>query len=340
MKQQEIPSPSLAGVWATGYPSIFATHLLWGMLPLYFILTSPANAFEVVAARILFSIVFCSLILCFTHRGWKNLFKAFSNRILMGALVIASLLIGCNWLLYVIATTSGHTLDASLGYFMNPLVSVVLGVLFLGERLRVAQWLAVSLAAAGVTVMSVLYGHVPWIGLGLATSFGLYGLVKNKVGGKVNPLHSFAIELALLSPLALTLMIFFYFSERLTLFSFGAGHFWILAASGIVTAVPLLLFADAASKLPLSVIGMVQYINPTLQFLIAFFLFGERLAPIEWGGYIAIWVACALFTTDAVRTSQLNRKAIREAEVLRLATTASLGIVTAEDLSDQDGERP
>ena len=333
MTQRVAADKNSAGLLATGYPSIFATHLLWGMLPLYFALTAPASAVEVVAARVLFSIVFCSLFLSVLKNGWKNLFALLRNSKVIFALTIASLLIGCNWLLYVLATTSGHTLDASLGYFMNPLVSVLLGVIFLGERLRFMQWTAVGIAASGVIGMSVLYGHVPWIGLGLATTFGLYGLVKSKVGKQATPLHSFAVESALLAPLAAACMAFLAFRGSMTLFSTGAAHFWILAASGIVTAVPLLLFADAASKLPLSVVGMVQYINPTIQFLIALFIFDERLAPMEWAGYIAVWIACILFTFDAVNSSRVTRRAEKIQDV---AATGSLGIIDIDRADRSD----
>lgn len=225
MTQRVATDKNTAGLWATGYPSIFATHLLWGMLPLYFALTAPASAVEVVAARVLFSIVFCSLFLSVLKNGWKTLCALLRNRKVIFALTIASLLIGCNWLLYVLATTSGHTLDASLGYFMNPLVSVLLGIIFLGERLRFMQWAAVGIAASGVIGMSVLYGHVPWIGLGLATTFGLYGLVKSKVGKRATPLHSFAVESALLGPLAVACMAFLAFRGSMTLFFYRGSPF-------------------------------------------------------------------------------------------------------------------
>lgn len=325
-------------MWDSGYLSIICTHLLWGMLPLYFVYTAPASAYEVVAARILFSVAVCSVVLSVLRGGWRDFWVIVRQRQLLAVLCAASLLIGCNWLLYVFATTSGHTLDASLGYFMNPLLSVLLGVIFLGERLRPLQWTAVGLAATAVLVMSVLYGHVPWIGLGLATSFGLYGLVKNKVGGRVTPLQSFTVESAALVPLAVVCMVLFAQTGSLTLFSHGVGHFLVLAASGVITAVPLLLFADAASKLPLSIVGMVQYVSPTIQFLVALLIFKETLVPIQLFGFIAVWVACFLFTFDAVRASRVSRRAQRHtsysSESAEFAATGSLGIVTKKHIEE------
>ncbi len=286
------------GFLKNGTGSILGTYLLWGALPLYFALTAPAHAFEVVSARVVFSLIFCVFLLALTHGGFARVISLMKSPRMLGILAACALLIGANWTLYVVATTSGHTLDASLGYFINPLVSVFLGVLFLGERLRPAQWIAVALAGISIILMSIFYGQVPWLGLGLAGSFGFYGLVKSKLGGKVTPLTSLTLETLVLLPLALLSMGIFFSTGTATLVSEGSAHFWILAASGIITAVPLLLFADAASKLPLNVIGMAQYITPTLQFLIAFFIFDEPLTTERLLGFIGIWIACLIFAAS------------------------------------------
>lgn len=297
------------GFLKNGTGSILGTYLLWGALPLYFALTAPAHAFEVVSARVVFSLIFCVFLLALTHGGFARVISLMKSPRMLGILAACALLIGANWTLYVVATTSGHTLDASLGYFINPLVSVFLGVLFLGERLRPAQWIAVALAGISIILMSIFYGQVPWLGLGLAGSFGFYGLVKSKLGGKVTPLTSLTLETLVLLPLALLSMGIFFSTGTATLVSEGSAHFWILAASGIITAVPLLLFADAASKLPLNVIGMTQYITPTLQFLIAFFIFDEPLTTERLLGFIGIWIACLIFASSTMRHSRTARKA-------------------------------
>lgn len=321
MTTQSSQPPQTSGLFASGYPSIFGTHLMWGMLPLYFALTAPASAFEVVAARVLFSIVVCAVVLTLIRGGWRTLRASMKQKKLMGALAIASVLIGCNWLLYVIATTSGHTFDASLGYFINPLVSVMLGVIFLGERLRTTQWVAIGIATFAVIALSVLHGQVPWIGLGLAGTFGFYGLVKSKVGKSTTPIHSFAVESALLAPLAFIAMLWFEHAGTLTLFNHGPAHFFILAASGIVTTAPLLLFADAAAKLPLSIVGMVQYLNPTLQFLIALLVFHDPLSFSQLLGFILIWIACLIFTADMIRHSRVQRRQVRLAHAAATEST-------------------
>lgn len=222
-------------------------------------------------------------------------------------MLVAGLLIGMNWLLYVLAVTSGNTLEASLGYFINPLVSVVLGVVVLGERLRPLQWAAVGMAGLAVGMMAFLYGQVPWLSLGLAFSFGFYGLVKSKLGKGVGALQSLSAETLVLLPLAVAVIGFLGLDGRLTLTSQGNWHFGVLAFSGLVTAIPLLCFAVAASNLPLSVIGIVQYATPIMQFLIALFLFGEDMGTARWIGFIVVWLAVLLFIVDALVQSRQAR---------------------------------
>lgn len=283
----------------------FFCYLIWGLFPLYFMLTAPATPLEIVAGRVLFSLVFCLALLPLT-RQVKNLLTVVGSLRQVGLLLVASLLIFGNWLLYVIATTSNNVMEASLGYYINPIVSVALGVVFLGERLRPLQWAGIGVAALAVLVMVVFYGSVPWLGLGLAFTFGFYGLVKKRIGA-VPALVSLTMETLLLTPLAAALMWYFARTGQLTLLAEGPAHFWILAASGVLTAVPLLLFAGAATRIPLSVLGMVQYVGPTLQFLLALFVTQEHLSAGRWAGFVLVWVAAAFFITDSLLTQRRAR---------------------------------
>lgn len=281
----------------SGVLAAFLCYLIWGLFPLYFLLTAPASPLEIVAERVLFTLLFCAFLIPAT-RQIKPLLAVLKQPRKLLVLGAAGLLIFCNWLLYVIATTSHNVMEASLGYYINPIVSVALGVLFLGEKLRPLQWAGIAVAALAVLVMCFFYGSVPWLGLGLAFSFGFYGLLK-KYAGAVPAVVSLSIETLILVPIAATLMTFFAYQGTLTLFAKGHPHFWILAASGLVTAVPLLLFARAASRVPLSLIGMIQYLTPTMQFLLALFVTHETLSAGRWAGFGLIWVAAAFFITDS-----------------------------------------
>ncbi|MFW0107506.1 EamA family transporter RarD [Rothia sp. P7181] len=310
---QQTSTASHSSRTRSGLVSAIGAYLIWGTFPLYFALTLPATPYEIVSIRVLFSLLFCAVILCFIPHGYQKFWQVLSRPKTLLVLSAAALLIGANWLFYVIATTTGHTLDASLGYFINPLVNVLLGVFFLQERLRVLQWVAVGIAAIAVLVMSVLYGQIPWLGLGLAFTFAFYGLVKNKLGGKVPPIAAFTVETLALAPVAIVVLYVLWQQHHLTLLSEGTAHFWILAASGILTTLPLLLFADAASKLPLSLVGIIQYMTPTIQFFLAILVFGEQLTAERWIGFILVWIAVALFTADAIRSSRVRRRAVLKA---------------------------
>ncbi|WP_421083293.1 EamA family transporter RarD [Rothia nasimurium] len=285
-----------------------ACYLMWGFFPLYFMLTPPASPLEVVAARVLFSLLFCLALLPLT-RQVRPALKTLTSPRQMGLMALASVLIFANWLIFVIATTTGNVMESSLGYYINPIVSVALGVLFLGERLRRLQWAGLAVAALAVLVMVVFYGKVPWISLGLALSFGLYGLVKKQVGG-IPAVVSLTLETLVLAPVALLLMVYFAQQGSLTLLKEGLGHFTVLALSGALTAIPLLFFAGAASRIPLSLIGMLQYIGPTLQFLVALAL-GEELNAGRWAGFLLVWVAALFFIADSLKTLKAHRRPVR-----------------------------
>ena len=289
----------------TGLFYAIITYLMWGMLPLYFNLMADASPVEIVASRVVFSLIFCAALLPMLKLT-GGFVEVLRNRRATLVLFAASLLIGVNWFIYVLATTTGRTIDASLGYFINPLVSVSLGVIFLKERLRVAQWVAVGLSAVAVLIMSVVYGQVPFIGLGLAFSFGIYGLLKSRVGGTVAPVVSLSLETLLLIPVALLALVWVQGTGQSTMFT-APERFLLLASTGVVTAVPLIAFAAAAKRLPLTVIGMVQYLGPSIQFFLAVFVLKDHIGAEKWLGLSIIWVALAIFTADAVRASRTSR---------------------------------
>ena len=289
----------------TGLFYAIITYLMWGMLPLYFNLMADASPVEIVASRVVFSLIFCAALLPMLKLT-GGFVEVLRDRRATLVLFAASLLIGVNWFIYVLATTTGRTIDASLGYFINPLVSVSLGVIFLKERLRVAQWVAVGLSAVAVLIMSVVYGQVPFIGLGLAFSFGIYGLLKSRVGGTVAPVVSLSLETLLLIPVALLALVWVQGTGQSTMFT-TPGRFLLLASTGVVTAVPLIAFAAAAKRLPLTVIGMVQYVGPSIQFFLAVFVLKDHIGAEKWLGLSIIWVALVVFTADAVRASRTSR---------------------------------
>ncbi|MER2138167.1 MAG: EamA family transporter RarD, partial [Arthrobacter sp.] len=249
---------------------------IWGVLPLYFLLLEPAGPVEIVAARVVFSLVFCVALLT-VMRSWRLALTAVRDGRAVAILTAAAALIGVNWLVFAWAVLNGHAVEAALGYFINPLISVLLGVLVLKERLRPLQWAAMGIGLIAVLVLTFGYGTVPWVALALAFSFGLYGLVKKNVGGKVDAVSSLTIETAVLTPLAAVVLVVLAASGSGTLFTEGPAHFWLLAASGIATAVPLVFFGAAARRLPLSTVGLLQYLAPVLQFTLALLVFKEAM---------------------------------------------------------------
>jgi len=267
-------------------------YLLWGLFPAFFPLLLPAGPVEILAHRIVWTAVTMALLLT-VMRGWGQLRRA--SRRTWGLLVAAGMLISANWGIYVLAVNTGHVADAALGYFINPLLSVLLGVVFLGERLNRWQTLAVVIAAVGVLQLTFLSGQAPVMALGMAITFGLYGLVKKRV--QVSPTASLTAETLVIAPLALIYLLLI----DGTFLTEGPGHTALLVASGLITTAPLLLFGMAAKRLPLSTIGMIQYLTPTMQMLWALFITQEYLSPARWVGFIIIWVAVAIYLADIVR---------------------------------------
>ncbi|WP_410468608.1 EamA family transporter RarD [Arthrobacter sp. A2-55] len=297
---------------ATGMLYGFGAYGLWGMLPIYFIWLMPANSLEIVANRVVWSVIFCALVITVT-RGWGKIGAAVRNPRIFVPLAIAGFLIVINWLTYVFAVTNGNAIEASLGYFINPLVSVLLGVVVLKEKLRPLQWIAVGVGFAAVAVLTVSYGKLPWIALVLAFSFGVYGFVKNRVGGKVDALTSLSVETAVLAPFAVVTMAVLAGAGQATLTGLGAGHFWLMASTGVVTAVPLLFFGASARRLPMTTIGLLQYVAPLLQFVVAIIFLGEHMGLDRWIGFGIVWLALVILTADSLghyrHTSRLRKAA-------------------------------
>lgn len=285
-----------------------ACYGIWGVLPLYLIALEFASALEVVAHRALWTAMICLTILA-ARRSLGELRETLRHGRQMAFLGAAAALIAVNWLVYVYAANQREVLQASLGYFINPLLTVLLGVFVLRERLRPAQWLAMAIAGIAVTIIAVGYGHLPWLALALAGSFGLYGLMKSFAGRRTGAVTSLAIETLLLAPFALLALRW--------LHAHGDSHFladgWrsalLLASTGIVTATPLTFFAAAARRLPLSMLGMLQYLAPSLQFAIAVGVNHEAMSPSRWAGFILIWTALAVLSTDALRHQRRQRRA-------------------------------
>lgn len=290
----------------------FGAYGLWGLLPLYFFALMPAGAVEIVANRVVWSLVFCALLITLT-RSWRALAAAFRDRSVFLTLTLAAALIAVNWLTYTYSVTTGQAVEASLGYFINPLVSVLLGVFILKERLRPLQWAAVGIGFVAVGVLAVSYGKLPWIALTLAVSFGLYGFVKKRVGPKADAVTSLSVETIVLAPLAAATMVFLGLTGAATLTTQGAGHFWLLLASGVLTAVPLLFFGASARRLPLTTIGLLQYVAPVLQFIVALTVFQEAMTTARWIGFGVVWLALLVLTVDMLRAARKNSLAKRQA---------------------------
>jgi len=293
-----------------GVASGIAAYALWGLFPLYFPLLEPAGGVEIVAHRVLWSLLFVAVLLTVVRR-WGLVRAAFRDRRTVLVLGGAAVLIAVNWLVFVYGVNSGHVVETSLGYFINPLVSVLLGVVVFSERLRPLQWTAVGIAAVAVTVLTVDYGRPPWIALTLAASFGLYGLLKKIV--RVEAAPGLFLETAIVAVPAVVVLGVLETSGTGTALSGGAGHLLLLMSSGVATAIPLLLFAAATRRIPLSTVGLLQYLTPLMQLAIGVFVRHEPMPPARLAGFVIVWVALAVFTADSLRAAQAaGRRAAAE----------------------------
>ncbi|WP_336669805.1 EamA family transporter RarD [Tsukamurella sp. USMM236] len=284
-----------------------AAYLLWGLFPLYFDALKPTGPWEILAHRILWTLVLCgAALLILRDLGWIR--PVLRQPRLLAGVTIAALLISTNWIVYIVAVTSGHTSDAALGYFLNPLVTVALGVVVLRERLRPLQWVAVGIGVLAFVYLAVVAGTFPVTALALAFSFGLYGLVKNKVGVHLNALQGLTLETAILAPIAAAVLVgIAVWGGGLDFARHGAGHAALLAFAGVATAVPLLLFAAAARRIPLVTVGLIQFATPIMQLLCAVLFLGEHVSPERWIGFGIVWIALLLLTVDTVVTLRRAR---------------------------------
>ena len=299
---------SNGAVSRSGLAFAVAAYGLWGFLPVYFIALAPSGPFEIVAWRVLLSLVFCALLIGVT-RAWRPFAVLMRDRRVVLTMGLAGLLIFVNWQTYVYAALTEQVVEAALGYFINPIVTVFLGVLVLRERLNVTQWVAVGISIVAVVVLAVGYGQLPWIALVLAFSFGFYGLIKKRVGPKVDAVSGLTIETAWLAPLAIIQLVFVAMTTGLTIGTVSTWHTVLLLLAGAVTAVPLLLFAAASRRLPLIYMGFIQYFAPFIQFLVGVVVLGEPMPLERWIGFALVWLALVVLTFDLLRGVRATRRA-------------------------------
>ncbi len=298
---------------SAGVAFSLASYLLWGALPIYLVLLAPAGPYEIVAWRVVFSLALCAILIAVV-RGWRRMAVLWRDRRVVGWLGLGAVLLTVNWTTFVYATSSGQVIEAALGYFLNPIITVLLGVIFLGERLRPLQWAAIVIAAIAVVVLIVAQGSVPWIGLLVAFSFGFYGLVKNRVGGRVDAISGLTIETVLLLPFAVLVLCLIAGGNQLlaagsgglVFGTLGPWHTFLMTMLGVATAVPLILFAAGARRAPLSYIGLTQFVAPILQFITGVVFLGEAMPAARWIGFAIVWLAVLLIAVDFV--AQIARR--------------------------------
>jgi chloramphenicol-sensitive protein RarD len=278
-----------------------SAYLLWGLFPLYWPLLKPAGTIEILAQRMTWSLVVMAVVLRFTG-GFAGVRAVFANPRSRRLLVTAAVLVSVNWGTYIYGVNTKHVVETSLGYFINPLFTILLGVVVLGERLRRAQWIAVAIGAAAVVVIAVDYGRPPWIALTLATSFGLYGFCKKQAA--VGAVDSLAIETGVMFVPATIALLVIGVQGNLVFGQHGAGNALLLAGTGVVTVIPLLLFAGGTRRLPLSVVGLLQYLAPVLQFAVGVGIRHESTPAAELVGFALVWLALVVLTVDGLRAQR------------------------------------
>ncbi|WP_053367394.1 EamA family transporter RarD [Bacillus sp. FJAT-27245] len=278
------------------------SYLIWGLLPIYWKLLEHVGSTEILANRVFWSFVFMLIVLGLTKKlpSFLGILKSFkAERKQLYALGIASFLISINWFVYIWAVNNGQMIEASLGYYINPLVSVLLGMIVLKEKLSGAQYASFALALIGVAIISVSYGRIPWIALTLAVSFGLYGLAKKLI--KVDSAVGLTLETMVATPIAAVYLFFLLENGTSAFLHFGLGTHLLLACAGAVTALPLLLFAEGAQKIPLSMLGFLQYIAPTLSLILGIFVYGEHFSGLQLLSFTFIWSALTLYSLSRTK---------------------------------------
>lgn len=299
---------------ARGVLAAWLAYGIWGLFPLYFHSLRPAGAEEILAHRIVWTFVLCVVVLLLRHE-LMALLRQLRGRLALGV-GIAAYLIAVNWFVYVYAVGTGRTSEAALGYFLNPIVTVGLGVLVLGERLRRLQWVAVGIGACAAIYLTLVGGGLPWISLVLALSFGGYGLTKKRLGATLPALQSLSAETIFLMPPALGLVWWLSAQGDSTFTTDAPWHPLLLVSAGVITAIPLLLFAEAARRIPLVTIGLIQFITPVLQLIVSVTLLGEHIDPARWIGFAIVWVALVCLTVDSLGSGRRRRREANECESL------------------------
>jgi chloramphenicol-sensitive protein RarD len=289
-----------------------AAYTLWGAFPLYWVLLEPAGALEILAHRILWSLVTMGVIVVLLRRT-TQLRALFRDRRVFALLAVGAAVITVNWATYIWGVNNGRVVEASLGYFINPLVTVLMGVFILGERLRPLQWGAMAVAGTAVAVLALDYGRLPWVALVLAFSFGTYGLAKKTAN--VGAIESLTLETMLLAPIAAAYIAWLMATGQSNFGSHGTGHALLFTTTGIVTAIPLICFGGAAIRVSMVTLGLLQYLAPILQFALGVVWFHEEMPPGRWVGFILVWIALAIFTVEAIHHHRRRQ--------LALAVTAS-----------------
>jgi chloramphenicol-sensitive protein RarD len=294
-----------------GFLSGVAAYLLWGLFPLYWPLLEPAGAIEILAHRVAWSLVTMLVVLVLSRRlpQLRALVRRHRARNLLS---VAAVVIAINWGTYIYGVNSHRVVETSLGYFINPLVTVLMGVLILRERLRPWQWVAIGIATVAVVGIAVEYGHPPWVALTLAFSFGTYGLAKKQAN--VEAVESLTFETLVLFPIAVGYLVWLGGSG--TFVDHGVGHAVLLASTGIITAVPLLFFGAAAIRVPMTTLGLLQYLAPILQFLLGVTVLHEHMSTMRWAGFALVWVALVIFTIEAGQYRRRQAQLVLEASAV------------------------
>jgi chloramphenicol-sensitive protein RarD len=286
-----------------------AAYAMWGLFPLYWPLLEPAGAVEILAHRIVWSMVTMGLLVVLLGRT-ATFRRVVADRRVARLLALAAALITVNWATYIWGVNNGHVVETALGYFINPLVTVLMGVFILGERLRPWQWVAMGVAGLAVLVLTVDYGRLPWVALVLALTFGSYGLCKKQAGAPA--IESITYETVLIGPLALGYVVWLGAQGDSTFASHGLGHTLLFMTTGIVTAIPLICFGGAAIRIPMVTLGLLQYLTPILQFLLGVLYFHEDMPAGRWVGFVLVWGALAIFTFDSIRHQRRSSRRTAE----------------------------
>ncbi|UVS82660.1 EamA family transporter RarD [Actinokineospora sp. UTMC 2448] len=295
------------GTRENGFLLGLGAYVIWGFFPLYWPLLEPSGPIEVLAHRVAWSLAAVGALLMAARR-WRALRNVLRSPRTLAYVAIGAVVIGANWVIFIWGVNNGHVVEVSLGYFINPLVTILMGVLLLGERLRPVQWAALAIAFVAVVQLTLDYGTLPWLALALAASFATYGLMKKKAD--IGAVEGLALETALLVPLAGNYLVFLHTTGGGTFGGNGWPHALLLAGTGLITVVPLLLFGGAATRVPMATLGLLQYVTPTLQFILGLVVFREQMTTARWIGFAMVWAALLLITSESL--AHRRRVAVRE----------------------------